>query len=203
MDGFAVEDFFIERRDPAGKLFLERTLKFPAAPPAGLHFRVAVEKVIEPRGANEFAVGKNLLVRLPAAPLLRDADGAKELLLPVRAGLEARISPHREAMSHVRASLTKNANGVPSSSPGLSASPGYPGCVAPNANNPEWVASPLSLANWLQPFQGCGGFLPLTQGRRFAPTLGWKMERRWRSGASVEPLWLLLSLVFASSRTPL
>ena len=86
--GFAVEDFFIERRDPAGKLFFERTLKFPAAPPAGLHFRVALEKVIAPRGGNEFAVGKNLLIRLPTAPLLRDADGAKELLLPVRGDLK-------------------------------------------------------------------------------------------------------------------
>lgn len=84
VDGFAVEDFFIERRDPAGKLFLERTLKFPAAPPAGLHFRVAADKLIESRGANEFVIGKNLLVRLPSVPLLRDADGAKELLLPVR-----------------------------------------------------------------------------------------------------------------------
>ena len=84
VDGLAAEDFFIERRDPAGKLYLERTLKFPSAPPAGMHFRVAVENVIEPRGTNEFAIGKNLLVRLPSAPLLRDADGAKELLLPVR-----------------------------------------------------------------------------------------------------------------------
>jgi mono/diheme cytochrome c family protein len=91
VDGTAVEDFFLERRDPAGKLYLERTLKIPAAP-AGLHFRVAVEKVIEPRGTNEFAIGKNLLVRLPTAPLLRDADGAKELLLPVRA--EMKIEYH-------------------------------------------------------------------------------------------------------------
>jgi hypothetical protein len=88
VDGFAVEDFFIERRDPAGKLYLERTLKFPAAPPAGLHFRVAVEKLIEPRGGNQFAIGKNLLIRLPTVPLLRDADGAKELLLPVRGDLK-------------------------------------------------------------------------------------------------------------------
>jgi mono/diheme cytochrome c family protein len=88
VDGFAVEDFFIERHDPAGNLYLERMLKFPAAPPAGLHFRVAVEKLIEPRGENEFAIGKNLRVRLPAAPLLRDADGAKELLLPVRGDLK-------------------------------------------------------------------------------------------------------------------
>lgn len=88
VDGIVVEDFFIERRDDAGKLYLERILKIPAAPPAGLHFRVAVENLIEPRGGNQFAVGKNLLIRLPAAPLLRDADGAKELLLPVRGDLK-------------------------------------------------------------------------------------------------------------------
>ncbi len=84
---FTVEDVFIERRDDAGKLYLERTLKLSNGP-AGLHFRVAVEKLIEPRGANEFAIGKNLLVRLPAAPLLRDADGTKELLLPARGDLK-------------------------------------------------------------------------------------------------------------------
>jgi mono/diheme cytochrome c family protein len=87
LNRFTVEDFFIERRDPAGKIYLERTLKI-TAPPAGLHFRVAVEKLIEPRGANEFAIGKNLLIRLPAAPLLRDADDAKELLLPVHAEMK-------------------------------------------------------------------------------------------------------------------
>ncbi|MDB6175706.1 MAG: cytochrome c1 [Chthoniobacteraceae bacterium] len=84
---FTVEDAFTECRDPAGKLYLERTLKI-LNPPAGLHFRVAVDKLIEPRGANEFAIGKNLLVRLPAAPLLRDADGARELLLPARGELK-------------------------------------------------------------------------------------------------------------------
>lgn len=82
VDGYTVEDCFIERRDPAGKLFLERTLKLPATPPAGLHFRVAMDNPIEPRGGNQFAVGKNLLIRLTAAPVLRDAGGAKELLLP-------------------------------------------------------------------------------------------------------------------------
>ncbi len=84
LEGFAVEDFFIERRDPAGKLYLERTLKL-TTPPAGLHFRVAADKSIEPRGGNDFAVGKNLLVRLPAAPLVRDADETKELILPAAA----------------------------------------------------------------------------------------------------------------------
>ena len=87
VDGIAVEDFFLECRDPAGKLYIERTLKIPA-PPGSLHFRVAVEKVIEPRSEKEFSVGKNLLVRLPSAPLLRDAGEMKELLLPVRAELK-------------------------------------------------------------------------------------------------------------------
>lgn len=86
LDGFLVEDFFIERPGPAGSRFLERTLKFPSAPPAGMHFRVAVERLIEPSGANDFAVGRNLLVRLPIAPLLRDAGDQRELLLPVRGG---------------------------------------------------------------------------------------------------------------------
>lgn len=84
---FTVEDAFIERRDAAGKLYFERTLKV-ASPPVGLHFRVALDPSIAPRGKNEFAVGKNLLVRLPAAPLLRDAGPAKELLLPADAELK-------------------------------------------------------------------------------------------------------------------
>lgn len=83
VDGVTVEDFFTERRDPTGKLYLERTLKIPA-PPAGMYFRVAVEKGIEPRDSNTFAIGKNLRIRLAGALLLRDADGAKELLLPAR-----------------------------------------------------------------------------------------------------------------------
>jgi mono/diheme cytochrome c family protein len=87
VDGFAVEDFFIERRDTAGQLYLERTLRFPAAPPPGMHFRVAADKVIEARGENEFAVGKSLRVRLPRGATVRDADGAKELLLPARSAL--------------------------------------------------------------------------------------------------------------------
>jgi mono/diheme cytochrome c family protein len=96
VDGFYVEDFFIERLGPAGTRFLERTLNFPSAPPAGMYFRVAVEKLIEPRSANEYVIGKNLLVRLPTAPLLRDAGEQKELVLPVRGGelkLEYRLTP--------------------------------------------------------------------------------------------------------------
>lgn len=84
VDGFAVEDFFLERRNAGGKPYFERILKFPAAPPAGLHFRVAADKLIAPRGEKEFVVGDHLVVRLPAAPLVRAADEVKELLLPVR-----------------------------------------------------------------------------------------------------------------------
>ena len=93
VEGFAVEDFFIERRDPAGKVFLERTLRFPAPPPAGMHFRAAADKIIEPRGANEFAVGQNLCVRLPTTPLVRPAGDLKELLLPVQGELRIEYHP--------------------------------------------------------------------------------------------------------------
>jgi mono/diheme cytochrome c family protein len=90
--GLLVEDLFRERRDSGGNLFLERTLKFPSLPPAGTHFRVAADRVIEPRGTNEFAVGSNLRVRLPARPLIRSAGELLELLLPVTG--ELRIEYH-------------------------------------------------------------------------------------------------------------
>ncbi|MFM8334599.1 MAG: DUF6797 domain-containing protein [Opitutaceae bacterium] len=93
VDGFPVEDFFIERRDTGGNVFLERTLKFPAPPPPGMHFRVAADKIIEPRGAHEFAVGQNLRVRLPFAPLLRQAGESQELLLPVHGELRIEYHP--------------------------------------------------------------------------------------------------------------
>jgi hypothetical protein len=92
VNGFVVEDFFSERRDVGGNMFLERTLKFPVTPPPGMHFRVAADKVIEARGANEFVVGRNLRVRLPAAPMVRNAGELKELLLPVRG--ELRLEYH-------------------------------------------------------------------------------------------------------------
>ena len=94
-EGVSVEDSFIERRDPGGRVFIERTLKFPAGSPAALHFRVATDKLIEPRGPREFAVGKNLRVRLPSEPLVRPAGEGKELLLPVRG--ELRIEYHLTA----------------------------------------------------------------------------------------------------------
>ena len=94
-EGVSVEDSFIERRDPGGRVFIERTLKFPAGSPAALHFRVATDKLIEPRGPHEFAVGQNLRVRLPSEPLVRPAGEGKELLLPVRG--ELRIEYHLTA----------------------------------------------------------------------------------------------------------
>ncbi|MFM7751727.1 MAG: hypothetical protein ACKPB0_15055, partial [Opitutaceae bacterium] len=93
MEGFPVEDFFIERRDSGGRVFLERTLKFPTPPPSGMHFRVAADKLIEPRGTREFAVGRNLLVRLPSAPLVRQAGEARELVLPVHGELRIEYHP--------------------------------------------------------------------------------------------------------------
>lgn len=96
LGGFLVEDFFIERAGPAGTRFLERSLKFPSAPPAGMHFRVAAEKSIEPAGGNDFAIGRNLLIRLPSAPLLRNAGEQKELLLQVQGG-ELKLEYHLTA----------------------------------------------------------------------------------------------------------
>jgi len=93
VEGFPVEDFFIERRDRGGSMFLARTLKFPAQPPPGLHFRVAADKIVEPRGPNEFAVGQNLRVRLSAAPLVRRVGEARELLLPVHEELRIEYHP--------------------------------------------------------------------------------------------------------------
>ena len=81
-----VEDLFFDIREHSKqKPYFSRTLKFPQRPPPpGLHFRVAVDKAIEPRGEQEFAVGKGLRVRLSVPGVIRDAEGAKELLLPVR-----------------------------------------------------------------------------------------------------------------------
>jgi len=80
-----VEDAFLDVKPGDAKPHFIRTLKFPQRPPpSGLHFRVAADKVIEPRGEREFAVGKGLRVRLSVPGVVRDANGAKELLLAVR-----------------------------------------------------------------------------------------------------------------------
>ena len=94
VNGFPVEDFFLERRDASGALYLERTLKFASPPPAQLHLRVAADATIEPRAPDTFAVGPHLLVRLPAPGILRDAADTKELLIPVAAsGLTLEYHP--------------------------------------------------------------------------------------------------------------
>jgi hypothetical protein len=92
VDGFAVEDFFVERPNAGGPR-LERTLRFPQAPPAGLYFRVAANTSIEPRGANEFAIGRSLVVRLSGPGTVRGVGDAKELLLPVTGG-ELKLEYH-------------------------------------------------------------------------------------------------------------
>lgn len=83
---FTVEDAFIERRDAAGKVFLERTLKV-ASPPAGLHFRVAADPSIEAKG-NESVIGGKLVVRLSPPFTVRDTGKGKELLLPAAAEMK-------------------------------------------------------------------------------------------------------------------
>jgi hypothetical protein len=88
-----VEDTFRDVPAADAKAHLVRTLKFPQRPPPpGLHFRVAVDKVIEARGENAFAVGKGLLMKLSAPGIVREADGARELLLPVSA--ETKLEYH-------------------------------------------------------------------------------------------------------------
>lgn len=83
-NGILVEDQFLDVRGVSAKSHFVRTLKFPErAPPPGLHFRVAVDKVIEPRGEREFSVGQGLLVRLSAPGVVRDLEETRELLLPV------------------------------------------------------------------------------------------------------------------------
>lgn len=84
---FSVEDAIVEKRDEAGKLYFERTLRI-ASPPAGLHFRAAADPSIEPRGANEFVVGKKLLIRATPPLLARDTGAGKELLLPAAAEMK-------------------------------------------------------------------------------------------------------------------
>jgi hypothetical protein len=96
VDGLAVEDFFHERRDDSGRLHLERTLTFPDAPAAGLHLRVAADKSIEPHGADGFAVGRGLLVRLSEPGRVRNAGDTRELLLHVT-GRQLRLEYHLPA----------------------------------------------------------------------------------------------------------
>lgn len=79
-----VEDFFLDVKAGDAKPHFIRSVKLPQAPPPGLHFRVAADKSIAERGANSFTVGQGLLVKLSSPAIVRDASGAKELLLPVK-----------------------------------------------------------------------------------------------------------------------
>ncbi|HCN77695.1 MAG TPA: hypothetical protein DIT13_10945 [Verrucomicrobiales bacterium] len=88
LPGAEVTDFFMERRDDSGSLYLERTLTFSSPPPDGFHLRVASGTMMEAQGANTFAVGPNLVIKMSARAVLRDAGDAKELLLPVRGDLK-------------------------------------------------------------------------------------------------------------------
>ena len=76
-----------------------------------------------------------------------------------------------------------NANGVPSISPGL-ARQRLPWVRGERAQNPERVSSRSRMTAPLQPFQGCEKFSRWTQGSTSGATLGWMMERRWRSCAA-------------------
>lgn len=82
--GVLVEDRFLDLKDGVAKPHFLRELNFSQRPvPSGLRFRVAADKVIEPMGEREYAVGKGLRVRLSSPGIVRDAPGSKELLLPV------------------------------------------------------------------------------------------------------------------------
>jgi mono/diheme cytochrome c family protein len=80
-----VEDVFLDVKNGDAKAHFLRSLKLSQRPPPpGLHFRVAVDKQIEARGDSTFTVGKGLLVRLSTPGVVRDADGTRELLIPLR-----------------------------------------------------------------------------------------------------------------------
>lgn len=82
--GVLVEDTFRDVKTGDAKPNLVRLLKFPQRPPPpGLHFRVMVDRLIEPSGGREFTVGKGLRLRLSAPGIVRESGDARELLLPV------------------------------------------------------------------------------------------------------------------------
>jgi mono/diheme cytochrome c family protein len=80
----SVEDSFLDVKAGAGKPHFVRSVRFPHTLPPGLYFRVAADKSIAERGANSFAVGQGLLVKLSLPGFVRTEDGAKELLMPVK-----------------------------------------------------------------------------------------------------------------------
>jgi mono/diheme cytochrome c family protein len=84
VDGIHVVDYFQERLDAGGKAFLERTLTFPDRTQKQVYLRVASDPVIDSKQAMEYTIGSDLRVRLNATANIREADGAKELILPVK-----------------------------------------------------------------------------------------------------------------------
>lgn len=92
----SVEDRFLDLKDPDGRAFLKRNVHFPSGPPPpAWHFRVAADPHIQPLANHAYAIGKNLLVRLPSAGVVRDTPGGRELLLPVTGAftLEYHLTP--------------------------------------------------------------------------------------------------------------
>ena len=82
----SLEDFLmpIEATDKSG---LRRTIKFSAAPPEGLHLRLAVGR-LTPRGENSWRLDDalTLTVKGSGRPFVRGKDDQQELLVPIRAG---------------------------------------------------------------------------------------------------------------------
>ena len=83
-----VEDRFREQRDASGALSLVRELTFTPPPPAGLLFRAAADKRIEPAGPGTHRIGEGLRLRVEGETRLRTTEGGTELLVPVRGPLK-------------------------------------------------------------------------------------------------------------------
>lgn len=86
LDGFSVEDYFHERADSAGQMYLERRLAILEDAQPGLHLRLATSKSIEPLSDQEFTVDRSLRIRLSVSGTVRSSGDTKELLLPVSRG---------------------------------------------------------------------------------------------------------------------
>jgi mono/diheme cytochrome c family protein len=90
-----VEDRFLDVKDASSKPHFERILTFSkGAVPAGLYLRLADDRQIEPLGARDYAVGKTLRLRLPAAGIVRDTATGRELLLPLAGSAPITIEYH-------------------------------------------------------------------------------------------------------------
>jgi len=76
-------------------------------------------------------------------------------------------------------SLPSNPNGIPPSSPGLRGT-SYPGNMSPNPAQPQRGCAPSAPTRATTPL-GLPSSAPRSQGRCFAPTLGFEPESRWDS----------------------